>query len=177
MYIRIYHITPCIFEHTTSPPVFSNMTANRIYKLRCDANSHTNQNANLCPYPILPTAMPTTAHIRFYMVRAAGGITELVYSILHGPKSCNIEYGQWLALELVKSDMSRGWHGGWWWCGCWCHKWVVYSILHIRNHINLNISGILCIFEVAHFLVVISNLSFAHKFFRVNSILHGNDFV
>jgi len=62
VYIRIYHIT------TISPPVFSNLTANRIYKLHCDANSHTNQNANLCPHPILPTAMPTTAHIWFYMV-------------------------------------------------------------------------------------------------------------
>jgi hypothetical protein len=32
-------------------------------------------------------------------------ITEFIYSILHGPKSCNIKHRQWLALELVKSDM------------------------------------------------------------------------
>ncbi len=44
---------------------------------------------------------------------ALGVITEFVYSILHGPKSCNVEYGQWLALQLVKLDMGRGWHGGW----------------------------------------------------------------
>jgi hypothetical protein len=33
-------------------------------------NSHiiTNHHANLCPYPILPTVMPTTAHIRYYMI-------------------------------------------------------------------------------------------------------------
>ena len=42
-----------------------------------------------------------------------GVITKHVYSILHGPKSCNIEYSQWLALQLVKSEMDRGWHGGW----------------------------------------------------------------
>jgi hypothetical protein len=27
--------------------------------------------------------------------------------------ACNIEYGQWLALQLVKSEMGRGWHWGW----------------------------------------------------------------
>jgi hypothetical protein len=36
-----------------------------------------------------------------------------LYSILHGPTSCNIEYGQWLAVYVVKLDMDRGWHGGW----------------------------------------------------------------
>jgi len=36
-----------------------------------------------------------------------------VYSILHGLKSCNVEYGQWLALQLEKSDMGRGWNGSW----------------------------------------------------------------
>jgi len=25
-----------------------------------------------------------------------------------GPKSCNIEYGQWLALQLVKLEMGTG---------------------------------------------------------------------
>ena len=33
---------------------------------------------------------------------------------------CYIEYGQWLALPLVKSKMGRGWH--WGWCGSWCHN-------------------------------------------------------
>jgi hypothetical protein len=28
----------------------------------------TNHHANLCPYPILPTAMPTIAHIQYYMI-------------------------------------------------------------------------------------------------------------
>jgi len=42
-----------------------------------------------------------------------GVITKNVYSILHGPKSCNIEYRQWLALQLVKTEINRGWHGGW----------------------------------------------------------------
>jgi hypothetical protein len=39
---------------------------------------------------------------------ALGVITKYVYSILHGPKSCNFENGQWLALQLVKSEMGRG---------------------------------------------------------------------
>jgi len=43
---------------------------------------------------------------------AVGVITEFVYSILHGPKSCYIEYRQWLALQLMPSNMGRGWHGG-----------------------------------------------------------------
>ena len=51
---------------------------------------------------------------------ALGVITEFVYSILHSPKTCNIEYGQWLAMLLVKSKMGRGWH--WGWCGSWCFK-------------------------------------------------------
>ena len=71
--IQIYHVTlPCVYSNITSSPIYSNMTcniANRIYELRYDTISHTNQNANLCPYPIVPTVMPTTAHIRFYMVR------------------------------------------------------------------------------------------------------------
>ena len=44
---------------------------------------------------------------------ALGVIMNIVYSILHGQKSCNIEYGHWLALQLVKSEMGRVWHGGW----------------------------------------------------------------
>ena len=40
-------------------------------------------------------------------------IKEFVYSILHGLKSCNVKYGQWLALQLEKSDMGGGWNGGW----------------------------------------------------------------
>ncbi len=44
---------------------------------------------------------------------AVGVITEFVYLILHGPKSCNIKYEQWLALQLVNSEIGRGWHGGW----------------------------------------------------------------
>ncbi len=36
---------------------------------------------------------------------AVGVITEFICLILHGPKSCKIEYRQWLALQLVKSDM------------------------------------------------------------------------
>ena len=36
---------------------------------------------------------------------AFGVINKFVYSILHGLKSCNIEYGQWLALHLVKTEM------------------------------------------------------------------------
>ena len=51
---------------------------------------------------------------------ALGVIMKNIYSILHGQKSCNIEYGQWLALELVKPEMKRGWH--WGWCGSWCHN-------------------------------------------------------
>ncbi len=51
---------------------------------------------------------------------ALGVTTKNVYLILHGPKSWNIEYGQWLALQLVKSEMNRGWH--WGWCGSWCHN-------------------------------------------------------
>ncbi len=51
--------------------------------------------------------------LTFWLVWLLGFITELVYSILHGPKSCNIKYGQWLALQVVKSNMDRGWHGGW----------------------------------------------------------------
>ncbi len=35
----------------------------QIYEVHYDTNSHTNQNANLCSYPVLPTAMPTSAHI------------------------------------------------------------------------------------------------------------------
>ncbi len=37
---------------------------------------------------------------------AVGVKTEFIYSILLGPKSCNIEYRQWLALQLVKLDMA-----------------------------------------------------------------------
>jgi hypothetical protein len=33
------------------------------------------------------------------------GVGKTLYSILHGPKSCNFEYGQWLALQVVKSEM------------------------------------------------------------------------
>jgi hypothetical protein len=40
----------------------------RIYVFRYDTKSFTNPSANLCPIPILPTAMPTTAHIRNYMI-------------------------------------------------------------------------------------------------------------
>ncbi len=40
------------------------------YWLRYGITSHiiTNHHANLRPYPILPTAMPTTAYIRYYMI-------------------------------------------------------------------------------------------------------------
>jgi hypothetical protein len=110
-------------------------------------NSHiiTNHHANLCPYPILPTAKPTTAHIRYYMIsdHVESNILTLLchqqphqpecqplpisdftncnanhcpYSILHDFGPCRIEYGQWSALQLVKLDMGRGWHSGW--CGC-----------------------------------------------------------
>jgi hypothetical protein len=66
-------------------------------------------------------------YIRFYMVRnhvisnmgsgwhcswynrngaqVGTGVGKTLYSILHGPKSCNFEYGQRLALKLVKSEM------------------------------------------------------------------------
>jgi hypothetical protein len=53
------------------------------------------------------------AEVGILVVVAVGVITEIVYSILHGLKSCNIEYGQWLALQLAKLDMGRGLHGGW----------------------------------------------------------------
>jgi len=36
---------------------------------------------------------------------AVDAITESVYLILHGLTSCNIEYRQWLALQLVPSNM------------------------------------------------------------------------
>ena len=54
----------------------------------------------------------TTAKVGIAFDVAVGVITELVYSILHGQKSCNIEYGQWLALQLVKLEIDRGWHWG-----------------------------------------------------------------
>ena len=41
------------------------------------------------------------------------GVGKTLYSILHGPKICNFEYGQWLALQLVKSEWGTGWHWGW----------------------------------------------------------------
>ena len=66
---------------------------------------------------------------------ALGVITEFVYSILHSPKTCNIEYGQWLAMPLVKSKMGRGWH--WGWCGSCCHNKNVYSILHGQKSWNI----------------------------------------
>ena len=48
---------------------------------------------------------------------AVGVITEFIYLILHGPKSCNIEYGLCLALLLVKSDM--GLRLVWWLVMMW----------------------------------------------------------
>ena len=33
---------------------------------------------------------------------AVGAITEFIYSILHGTKSCKIKYYQWWALQLKK---------------------------------------------------------------------------
>jgi hypothetical protein len=81
-------------------------------------NSHiiTIHHANLCSYPILPTAKPTTAHIRYYMI-SDHVISNILTLLCHQqPGPCRIEYGQWSALQLVKSDMGRGWHSGW--CGC-----------------------------------------------------------
>ena len=42
--------------------------------------------------------------------KTLGVIMKYIYSIIHGPKSCNFEYGQWLALQLVKSEWGTGWH-------------------------------------------------------------------
>ena len=41
---------------------------NRIYELCCDTKSHTKPSANSSSFPMLPTAMPTTAHIRYSMM-------------------------------------------------------------------------------------------------------------
>ncbi len=38
------------------------------YIFRYDTKSFTNPSANLRPIPILPTSMPTTAHIQNYMI-------------------------------------------------------------------------------------------------------------
>ena len=52
----------------------------------------------------------------------------------------------------------------------------VYSILHLRNHINSNTSKLLYIQSYAILSSVISNMSL-HTTKCVNSILHGNNFV
>ena len=108
---------------------------------------------------------------------AFGVITKFIYSILHGLKSCNIEYGQWLALQLVKTEMGWGWHIDWWWGGCWCHNWVVYLILHNWNHTNSNKRNIVYIRSYTFLSRVISNMSLTHKNVRIKLILHGSNFM
>ena len=82
---------------------------NRIYKLGYDTKSHTNQNANLCPYPILPNAMPITAHIRYYMnmisdhveLKCCCGIPN---SVAHRNKAWRTNNGCDAKINLVTRD-------------------------------------------------------------------------
>jgi hypothetical protein len=47
-----------------------------------------------------------TAEVGIAVGVAVGIMTEFIYSILHGPKSCYIKYRQWWALQLIKSHIS-----------------------------------------------------------------------
>jgi len=82
VWIRFYMISDHVESIMTPISDFTNCNANHCpysklhdfgpyrieYIFRYDTKSFTNPSANLCPIPMLPTAMPTTAHIRNYMI-------------------------------------------------------------------------------------------------------------
>jgi hypothetical protein len=69
--------------------------------------------------PDASSPVPDTPHNRDSPRRFSLPAEEDVLCLEEGAL-CNIEYGQWLALHLVKSEMGTGWH--WGWCGSWCHN-------------------------------------------------------
>ena len=103
---RRWHIRYYMFSDHVESNIRTRLWHQKPHQSECQPlpiSDFTNCNANHCPYSIL-------------------------YDF--GPR--RIEQGQWLALQLVKSDMGRGWHSGW--CGCGVITVFVYSIGNITGH-------------------------------------------
>ena len=96
---------------------------NRIYQLWYGINSHiiTIHHASLCPYLMVPTAIPTTAYIRSYMISDQVvylniGKGDVVYLNIHASASAHVSvhivaYIQFnMKSGACKIEFTRIWH-------------------------------------------------------------------